>query len=230
MSNVILSRQTIQVLKNFSTINGSIVIRNGNFINTQSVGQNIIAEYNCTETFPVSFAIYDLTQFLSGLALFGDNPSLEFTNEDYVVIRNQIGNRSAKYFFSDFEILESCSPSKKISFPDDSVITEFRITENDINSLHRASGVYQLSDILFTSDEDVGVTVSLVDLENETNNTYNLHLSGTCSMNKKIPMKMENIRLLSEDYDVKLTDTIITQWKHTGIDLVYYIGIEPEDN
>ena len=50
------------------------------------------------ETFPQTFGIYDLNQFLSGLSLF-QNPVLEFENESYVTIRSR--GRSAKYFFSD---------------------------------------------------------------------------------------------------------------------------------
>ena len=93
MNKVILSEQTLQVLKNYSTINSSILIREGNQLKTISVGENALAQYSCEESFPQTFGIYDLNQFLAGLTLF-QNPVLEFDNDNYVTIRSR--GRSTK--------------------------------------------------------------------------------------------------------------------------------------
>ena len=79
MSKVTLSKTTLDVLKNFSTINSSIVFRQGSTVRTISNAENILAKFTGEEVFPTDFAIYDLSQFLSGISLF-DNPSLEFTS------------------------------------------------------------------------------------------------------------------------------------------------------
>ena len=97
---VTLSKTTLDVLKNFATINSSIVFRAGNTLRTISNAENILAKYTSEESFPTDFAIYDLGQFLSGISLF-DNPQLDFTSGDFVTIRG--GGRSAKYYFSDPE-------------------------------------------------------------------------------------------------------------------------------
>lgn len=230
MTKVNLSQTTTKVLSNFDCINPSLMVRSGTMLNTQSVGQNIIVEYKSVEEWPQDFAIYELKQFLVGLTLF-DSPTLEFDNDDYVVIRNTDKTRSSRYFFSDKEILESCSPEKRISFPEDLVVMEFNLSSEDLNALERASRAYNLNDLVFTAVDKDSVDVSLVDLENETNNTFNLHLPAVCDIakSKKIKMKMENIKLYTGSYKVQLTDTVITKWKHTNIDLAYYIGVEPED-
>ena len=86
MSKVTLSSKTLNVLKNFSTINSSIVFRKGSTVRTISNAENILAKFTGEEIFPVDFAIYDLSQFLSGISLFND-PQLEFTSGDFVSIR-----------------------------------------------------------------------------------------------------------------------------------------------
>ena len=86
MSKVILSKKTLDVLKNFSTINSSIVFRQGSTVRTISNAENILAKFTGEEVFPSDFAIYDLSQFLSGISLFND-PQLEFTSNDFVSIR-----------------------------------------------------------------------------------------------------------------------------------------------
>ncbi len=82
-----LSDKTISVLKNFSSINQSILFKEGNKLRTISLMKNILAEATVSEEFMRDFGIYDLNQFLNGLSLHS-SPELDFTNESYVVIRD----------------------------------------------------------------------------------------------------------------------------------------------
>lgn len=101
MTQIKLSPQTLSVLKNYSTINSSIVIRKGNQLKTISVGENSVATYVCEEQFPQDFAIYDLSKFLSAISLF-ESPTLQFGDPNYVLITG--GGKNMKYYFSDPEI------------------------------------------------------------------------------------------------------------------------------
>ena len=67
-----LSEKTLNILKNFSSINQSILVKQGNQLRTISVAKNILAEAEIKEDFPRDFAIYDLNQFLNGLSLHQD--------------------------------------------------------------------------------------------------------------------------------------------------------------
>ena len=109
-----LSSNTTNILKNFSQINQSILIKEGNKLKTISVMKNILAEVSeVEEEFEKDFAIYDLNQFLSGLSLY-DAPDLEF-GDSYLTIRD--GRRRAKkYFFADPDVIVS-PPEKEITLP-----------------------------------------------------------------------------------------------------------------
>ena len=223
MSKVILSKNTLDVLKNFSTINSSIVFRKGSTVRTISNAENILAKFTGEEVFPTDFAIYDLSQFLSGISLFND-PQLEFTSNDFVSIRG--GRTSAKYYFSDPEITLKSAPEKNVNFPGADL--QFSLTGDDLIALQKASAVYSLPDLTFQSEEGLD-TIKLIlrDKENDTSNTYDLSVAGTTTGTYSLDVKIENIRLLPGDYSVKVSKHLISEWTNTNVDLTYYIALEP---
>ena len=201
MSKVTLSKTTLDVLKNFSTINSSIVFRQGSTVRTISNAENILAKFTGEEIFPTDFAIYDLSQFLSGISLF-DNPSLEFTSGDFVNIRG--GRQSAKYYFSDPEITLKSAPERNVKFPGSDI--QFSLTGEDLINIQKASAVYSLPDLTFYSEEGSD-TIKLIlrDKENDTSNTYDISLKGTATGTFSLDLKIENIRVLPSDYAVSYT-------------------------
>ena len=223
MSKVILSKKTLDVLKNFSTINSSIVFRKGSTVRTISNAENILAKFTGEEVFPSDFAIYDLSQFLSGISLFND-PQLEFTSTDFVSIRG--GRQSAKYYFSDPEITLKSAPEKNVNFPGADL--QFNLTGEELIQLQKASAVYSLPDLTFQSEEGLD-TIKLIlrDKENDTSNTYDLTVAGCSTGTYSLDVKIENIRLLPGDYTVKVSKHLISEWTNTNVDLTYYIALEP---
>ena len=223
MSKVILSKKTLDVLKNFSTINSSIVFRKGSTVRTISNAENILAKFTGEEVFPSDFAIYDLSQFLSGISLFND-PQLEFTSTDFVSIRG--GRQSAKYYFSDPEITLKSAPEKNVQFPGADL--QFNLSSDDLLALQKASAVYGLPDLTFQSEEGLD-TIKLIlrDKENDTSNTYDLTVAGTSTGTYSLDVKIDNIRVLPGDYNIKVSKALISEWTNSNYDLTYYIALEP---
>ena len=84
-----ISRQTVDILKNFSTINPSILVKPGSEIQTISTMKNILAKSAVTENFVNEFAIYDLPEFLN-LVTSETFLGGEYTfNEDYVSLEKE---------------------------------------------------------------------------------------------------------------------------------------------
>jgi hypothetical protein len=223
MSKVILSEQTLDVLKNFSTINSSIVFREGSTVRTISNAENILAKFTGEEVFPTDFAIYDLSQFLGGISLFND-PQLEFTSNDFVSIRG--GRTSAKYYFSDPEITLKSAPERNVNFPGADI--QFTLSAEDLLALRKASAVYGLPDLTFQSEEGLDtIKIILRDKENDTSNTYDITVAGCTSGTFSLDLKIDNIRVLPGDYSVKVSKSLISEWQHSTIDLTYYVALEP---
>ena len=128
-----LSDSTLSLLKNFSSINQSILFKEGSKLRTISVMKNILAEATINEEFARDFGIYDLNQFLNGLSLH-QKPELDFANDGYVVIKE--GRSRSKYFFADPSVIVT-PPDKEISLPSEDVC--FELTTTVLEKLLKAS-------------------------------------------------------------------------------------------
>jgi hypothetical protein len=61
-----LSKDTLDVLKNFASINSGMEFKKGNTIRTMSSGKTVLAKASLKDEFPQDFCVYDLNQFLIG--------------------------------------------------------------------------------------------------------------------------------------------------------------------
>ena len=96
----VLSKPTIEVLKNFCSINKSIVINPGNKLSTLSINKNILAIADIEEQFESQLSIYDLGVFLSGLSLF-ENPVFDFTHTQKLITRDEVTNATTTFFYDE---------------------------------------------------------------------------------------------------------------------------------
>ena len=67
-----LNTRTIQVLKNFASINPSIQFSEGTNLKTISPNKTMMAKAKLEDVIPSTFAIYDLSRFLGVVSLFED--------------------------------------------------------------------------------------------------------------------------------------------------------------
>ena len=235
MKTIALTKETQSVLKNFCTINSSILVREGSTLKTISVGENMIAKYDCSEKFPQTFGIYDLSQFLLGSELFGPDLKLNFEDEKYVTLSGS--GKRCKYFFSDPEITIKSAPERDVKFPGGDL--SFTMTIDSLRSLSKASSIYNLPDLKFSSKDNV-ITMELCDRENDTTNVYSEVMEGeTTGDFDGLYIKVDNLRLHSYSgemnavdptgplYDVKISSKLISEWKHRNVPLTYYIALEP---
>ena len=217
-----LSDTTVSLLKNFSSINQSILFKEGNKLRSISVMNNILAEATVSEDFPKDFGIYDLTQFLNGISLH-QSPELDFTKDEYVTIRE--GKARSKYFFADPSVIVS-PPEKEITLPSEDV--EFTLSSQILDKLKKASSVYQLPDISVIGD---GETIKLVarDKKNDTSNNFDVEVGETTEV-FTFNFKEENLKILPGTYDVVVSSKLLSRFSSQNMDLTYYIALEPDSS
>ena len=162
-----LSDNTLSLLKNFSTINQSILFKQGSKLRTISVMKNILAEATVDEELPKDFGIYDLNQFLNGLGLH-QSPELDFENEGHVVIKE--GKMRSKYFFADPQVIIT-PPDKEITLPTEDV--SFELNTQQLDKLLKAAGIYQLPDLAVIGEAGV-VKLLVRDKKNDTSNDFSV--------------------------------------------------------
>ena len=220
-----LSEHTIEVLKNFASINQNLVIKEGSTLTTMSAMKNIVAKADVEESFDKEVAIYDLNEFLASISLF-TSPILDF-KEGFVTIQEENSPKnSLKYFYSDPSVVTS--PSKTITMPSKEV--SFTLNGENLNKLKRAAGVIQAPDlVLEKKDADVFLTVK--DKKNDTANTFSVDVDTTTEgSNFKFHYKVENLKVMEGNYDVEISSKNISHLKSTNKDVEYWVALEPESS
>jgi len=215
-----LSDKTLTLLKNFSSINQSILFKEGSSLRTISVMKNILAEATIEEELPKDFGIYDLNQFLNGLNLH-QNAELDFQNDGYVVIKE--GKSRSKYFFADPNVIIT-PPEKDIVLPSEDVC--FLLDTKELDKLLKAAAVYQLPDLSVVGESGV-VKLVVRDKKNDTSNDFSV-VVGETDETFSFNFKVENIKILPGSYEVVISRKLLSRFKNTGFDVTYHIALEPD--
>ena len=215
-----LSNATINVLKNFSTINQNLVIKEGSDISTMSAMKNIVAKAKVEEDFTKEFAIYDLNEFLSALSLFG-TPDLDF-QDDYVVITEEGSAKSLKYWYSDPSVVTT--PTKDITMPSNEV--KFDFSSDSLAEITKAASVIGAPDMVLEKGK-----LRVTDKKNTTANDYATELDVPDSdVDYKFWFKVENLKLLPGSYSVEVSSKNISRFSNSNVDIEYFIALEPESS
>ena len=219
MSNV-LSEDTINVLKNFATINPNLVFTPGQKVKTISESKTILAQADITEDMPKEFGIYDLNEFLSVYNLV-DQPTLTF--EDKSVLINGANNQVVRYFFSETEILTT--PQKDIQMPDAEL--GFTLTDDILNQIRKAAAVLGHTELSLKGDNGV-ITASVVDTKDTTSNSfsYELDRDNACKNDFNFIISIPNLKLLPGDYFVSISSKLISNWTNNNYPIEYFIALE----
>ena len=215
-----LSDKTLMLLKNFSTINQSILFKKGNSLRTISVMKNILAEATIEEDIPKDFGVYDLNQFLNALSLH-QKPELDFKNDGYTVISED--KARSKYFFADPNVIVS-PPEKEITLPTEVVC--FQLNTNELDKLLKAAAVYQVPDSSVIG-KDGSISIVVRDKKNDTSNHFSVTVGETIN-DFVFNFKVENIKILPGSYNVVVSSKLLSCFTKTDIDVKYYIALEPD--
>ena len=224
-----LSEQTVSILKNFSTINQNLLVKQGKVLNTMSAQKNIVAKAEVEEEFP-EFAIYDLNEFLSCFSLF-IKPKLLF--KDTFVVMSETGSKgkSLKYWFSDPSVVTS--PTKELSMPSNEVTFDF--SSGTLSEVQKAAAVIGAPDMVLESMDIGSAVLKVTDKKNDTANSYASHLKiENEDPHKNVPykfwFKVENLKLLPGDYSVKVSSKRISYFSNKKLPIGYFIALEPESS
>jgi hypothetical protein len=216
-----LSENTLSILKNFSSINQSILFKQGNKLRTISVMKNILAEATIEEELPKDFGIYDLNQFLNGIDVLYKSPEFDFQNDGYVVIKE--GRMRSKFFFADPNVIIT-PPDKAIELPSEDVT--FDLGTDQLNKLLKAANLYQLPDLSVVGEDGV-VKLVVRDKKNGTSNIFSIVVGETESA-FTFNFKVENIKILPGTYDVVVSQKLLSRFTSKNHNLTYFIALEPD--
>lgn len=216
-----ISKETLEVLKNFSAINPNLVIKEGNKLSTIAEAKNIMASTTVSETFPKEVGIYDLNEFLSALSLI-ENAELEF-GEDSVVMKSPTS--SITYRYADKSILTS--PEKGVNMPDSEV--RVSLSADLLSQIRKAGGAlgHPVVSISKNANSDK-IVLQVKDPNNSSANVFEID-TGDVSNNSEFDFQflIANLKLIPGDYEVSVSSKLISHWKCINNNSVeYWIALE----
>lgn len=211
-----LSKLTIEILKNFSSINESLLFNQGDVIKTVAKNNVIFAKAKVKESFPKEFGIYDLNQFLSILSLY-DDPELTFFDQ-YVSIDDSTG-RLSEFYYANPDVITS-PKAKGVKMADESV--KFTLHKMDLAEVLKFAAVMLVPNIVIKGDgNDINIIAT-----NHTTSASNTFSKNVGMTNETFEMvySIDKWKFLSIDYDVTISRSGVTHFKNN--DLEYWIVSE----
>jgi len=209
------SNETLSVLKSFTSINKSIMLKPGNVLKTITPEKTLIAIAEIPDEIPSEACVYDLSRFLSILSLYND-PDVEFGDKYFIISE---GKRRTKYVYADVSMIHT-PPEKDINIPSEDVVVN--VTESDLSSVLKAAGVLQFTEIAFVG-ESGKCYLKAIDSANDNADDFGVEIGDTDDEFKVI-IKTDNLKLMPMDYEVTICSKGISEFK--GDNVTYFVAID----
>ncbi|NRA10820.1 MAG: hypothetical protein HRT57_02555 [Crocinitomicaceae bacterium] len=225
-----ISEDTLSILNNFSTVQGSIVINPGSDIYTIANGKNILAKATVDETFPKEFGIYELGEFLSAVSLLED-PSFDF-KDDLVEVKSENSKQIIRYGYTDPSLVTIPPNGGKVEFPDPDL--SFILTKENLKSIKKAAGVLNLPHVCIESTGD-SLVATVTDKSNgKVSNGFELSLwtededVDITGLIFRATFSVDNLKLFPGEYRVEISGQGIGHFINQEIELEYWISSESQ--
>jgi hypothetical protein len=222
-----LSANTLEVLKNFSSINSGILIKAGKQLRTISTNKAVLAEANIAEEFPKEVGIYDLNKLLGVLSLH-DEADVHFEDQ-YLAIGGVGGRSRTRIRYTEAKLILA-PPNKNINLP--SADLTFAFSQDDLNWVEKVGAVLKCPYLVIESkyepsNDTSEIVVSAADVKGEIVDDSSLTVGkyeGTQPF--KFVLKVENLKLLAGSYKVEISSKGISRFTNEKAGVTYFIAVE----
>ena len=226
MSNTVkLSKATLEILQNYSSINTNILIQEGNKLATMAINKTILGEASSlTDVFPQEFPIYNLAELLNVISLFKE-PSLEFNGKIVTVSEASGKGMKIKYMASSKDIL--VYPEKSVKEPPYEV--NFELSAEDLNNILRSAAAINGPDIQIIGSGS-GIVLKVTDKKVPTSNDVVLEVSDEPQDNTfTFNFRTENLKLIPGGYNISISSKLLSKFEHKEkAGLVWFLPLEKD--
>ena len=217
-----INQNTLDILKNFSEINTNILIKPGTELSTISTMRNIFAKATIAEAFDSEFGIYDLNEFL---AVVSSTNKPELKLEDKFMTISAEGSKSkVKYFYSDPSVI--VSPTKEVNMPEADVT--FSLSQANLTQLQKMAAILKTPDLALEGTKGGNIVLKVCDKKNDTSNNFDIVVGENATADYTFYFKVENMKMISGDYDVSVSSKSISHFQNTKLPIQYWIALEPD--
>lgn len=228
MSHYQITDATKNILKNFSGINTSILLKAGYVQKTVSASKSILAIATFADAWPLDTPVYQLPELLANISSY-DRPSLTFEEKQFV-IQGASSPSHVEYPYSDPSVILA-APDKELPIDDPQAV--FTLPDSAVKEIKKFAAINNLPTI--TIDVDGAATrivVKPLDDKNPTSRVYSypVHsdpsnintLSASASM--QVKFKREHFDLIMDgSYVVSVGAWPYVHLQHKTEPVAYFI-------
>lgn len=213
-----LSKQTLDVLKNFASINQNVLIREGSNLTTRTVSKAVYVEATVTDEFPSEFGIYNLSEFLGVVSLFSE-PEFEFSDTTVEISQ---GKNRVRYICAAQEVLDF--PDKPIKMPETEV--NFELSEENLKSLLKAASVLSCTDLKISGDGE-NLKCVVLDPKNPSSNVFEVDVGSTGETFDCL-IKIDKLKMPPGIYEIGISSKKIVRFKSKTEQYTMYVAAEKD--
>lgn len=213
-----ISKETINVLTNYASINTNLLLKEGNKLATIAPMKNILSNTTLKDSFPNDFGIYDISEFLKILNIF-DDPDVEF-NDKFATIKSN--GQSVKFFSADKSVL--VVPEKEIKMPTPDIT--FQLSAEQLAMISKAATALKASDLIIKS-VDSKIVIQVTDKKTDTSNEFEFTVGDT-ELSFNVNLKIDNLKLIPAPYTVDISSKKLSRFTCDSADLVYHVACESD--
>lgn len=216
-----LSKSTLEILKNFATINPGIILKKGNLLMTKSINSVIFAEANIQDALDMDVAIYDLSLLLGITNALGSDADItEVTRDGDPCLRISSNGRDAYILQADASSI--VHPKKQLNFPTADVI--FEIKADVLGQLEKMAGMID-AEFLRVRNENGRLIAEVCSSKHKNNYQVDVgEYDGTATFS--FYLAMGNMKLIPDTYAVKISHKGAIRFE--GSQANYIVALEAE--
>jgi hypothetical protein len=211
-----ISNETLNVLKNFATVNTNILVRPGNKLTTISTGKNIFATAEVAEVFDREFAVYDLNSLL-GILTAMEGTELNFGEESLTVSKDR---NLFEYYYADPQIIVS-APEKTIEV--DEYFT-FTLSKENLDMIMKAASITS-APMFSVVGNGTDVTISVGDPATPKSNNYKNVVAQSDKV-FKANLAIENLKVIPDTYKVVISVRNFIHFSNENKNVKYWMALD----
>ena len=202
-----LSDTTTKVLKNFASINPSILLNEGQTIRTISPQKNVMAQAVTDEPITDSMCLYDINQLLNIAESIDD--CVINVNASKAILSNPQNTQNSTVFFADPSVIVT-PPENNITVKNEQFT--FNLSDKELVKILRMASLCNAEELILQQRNDGTVLCKVTNTANPTSNDFSLVVEATNSTGEtELPATLEVTKLnfIKDTYEVHVYEKIV---------------------
>ena len=214
---MIISDKTVQILKNFYSINENIFIEPGSWIRTVSKSDSVMAQAKVEDVFPKAVCLSKFDKVLAFLSMSKET-DIEF-HDDYMITKQ--GETFARFAYASPELVLKISGPPKLSASD----LEFNLPWNTMKLMTDGMSIIKSTNLVIEGDGKK-LLISAYDSSgfdrNANGNSMGTYIGSTDKKFRAV-IEQEKLKFLQSNYLVSIHahQEVV---RFVGDDVTYWIG------